>query len=470
MKSMISTGLGALMLAVLTAGCAVRPKGEADERRLAAEIGKPYERSFEERNLPPLPVDPTWQDVLRRAFVTNGELEGAYWEWKAALERVPQESSQMTTLAFNFEYLLRYDPGDGGGGAHEAAPPEDPTVWDRTTLGVMNDPMANIELPGKPAARGRKALAEARAAFRRFEVRKFALQADVLKAWYEWAQLSEALYWQAEIVSAHDAIAGSEDALYRAGKVEQAMLLEHHNTLDLEKSELEGLRARVPGVQARLNAFMGRAPGDSLLLPSRFPAPRTFTWKDDEFLAMVGARNPEVQELAQEVKGKEEALTIARQRKIPDFGLEASITGSISSMIGGMITAPFLRRAAIRGAVEEARAEIAAMNAYRRQKAGDVAAEAVMSLTMLRYLERRISLFEGVILDRASLAVRSGQAGYEAGTMKLSEWQESRVELLETERMLSELRMERESRVAELERLAAVDVDGNAAQRASPSD
>ena len=49
------------------------------------EAGKPYSRPFEDRTLPDLPANPAWQDVLRRAFLANGDLEAAYFDWKAAL-------------------------------------------------------------------------------------------------------------------------------------------------------------------------------------------------------------------------------------------------------------------------------------------------------------------------------------------------------------------------------------------------
>lgn len=434
---------GAFLL-MMVAGCAVRPEGESDQRRLADELGRPYERPIESRDLPPLAPDAPWPEVLRRAFLADAGLEMAFWEWRAALERVPQESSQMTSPAVSFQYLF-----EGG----------EPTAWDRTTLGLMNDPMNSIELPSKRGAAGRRALEEARAAGRRFEAAKFDLQARVLKTWYEWSLLAESIRLQQSIVASHGAIASSEDALYRAGKTGQAMILEHHNTLDLAESRLAELESQVPGVRARLNALMGRGTIDSLVLPPALPEPRRLSLTDAEIFAMAAERNPELLEVAALVKGKEEALTIARNSAIPDFGLEASLTGSMEKMIGGMLTLPFFRRAAIRGAIDEARAEIRAMRALRVQKERDVAATAVIDLTALRDAERKIRLFDEAILVRSEMNATAGRSRYETGRGMLGEWQESVVDRLEAELMLAELRMERESRLADIEKLAAIDVE-----------
>ena len=50
-----------------------------------ASVALPFESPIDTRELPLLPMPAGWRDVLSRSFLVNGELESAYFEWKAAL-------------------------------------------------------------------------------------------------------------------------------------------------------------------------------------------------------------------------------------------------------------------------------------------------------------------------------------------------------------------------------------------------
>ena len=115
------------------AGCAIHPKGEKEEREKIEAAGAGYVRRAPP---PPLPEKPGPDDYLRHAFLANADLEARYWEWKAAIEQVPRDASP-PNAAVSFDYLF------SGGGMK---------AWDRTTLGISNDPMTNIPFPTKLAA------------------------------------------------------------------------------------------------------------------------------------------------------------------------------------------------------------------------------------------------------------------------------------------------------------------------------
>lgn len=74
-----------ILASLLLAGCVLAPKETKQERAKAEERGKVYERAVEAKVLPEIPQPATWQDVLHRAFLANGDLEGAYFEWQAVL-------------------------------------------------------------------------------------------------------------------------------------------------------------------------------------------------------------------------------------------------------------------------------------------------------------------------------------------------------------------------------------------------
>src|SRR5947209_16171446 len=99
--------LCAAALAFAVGGCVLAPPGTRQEQARLAEAGKPFDRPFERRALPELPAEPTWRDVLHRAFLTNGDLEAAYFEWAAAMAKIPQAGGYPNTpLALGFSYMF----------------------------------------------------------------------------------------------------------------------------------------------------------------------------------------------------------------------------------------------------------------------------------------------------------------------------------------------------------------------------
>src|SRR5687768_3363479 len=87
--NILKSGLVALSLSLamlLVGGCVLAPKKEAtEEKRRVEAAGEPYRSAPGRRALPDLPDEPSWQEVLHRAFLASGELEAAYFEWAAAV-------------------------------------------------------------------------------------------------------------------------------------------------------------------------------------------------------------------------------------------------------------------------------------------------------------------------------------------------------------------------------------------------
>ena len=109
--------------------------------------------------------------MVRHALLANAGVEAAYWEWRAALERVPQAGTPDTNLAVF--------------GSHAFGAMGD--AWERTTLGLQTDPMGNLPPPSRLRAAAAQALEEARATGRRFEQAKWDLRARVYDAWLDYA-------------------------------------------------------------------------------------------------------------------------------------------------------------------------------------------------------------------------------------------------------------------------------------------
>ena len=447
MSSMRGRYLLRVFFLAALAGCAIHPRGEKAERERAEKEGEAFRKAFRERDLPALKADASWEEILRYAFLANPDLENRYWEWRSALEEIPEEASPRTTAAFFLNHLL-----DGGSA----------TFWDRTTLAIGNDPMFNLPWPGKLATRGRIALEKARAAGLRFEKAKFDLQSSTLAAYFEWALRGELIRLQEANVSLFEVITQAAEGRTRAGAGSQQDLLKARTERDLAQNELQSLRSRLPGLRARINALLSRAPEAPLSPPASLPAPRRLAYTEEELVGLIAERNPELAALAREIQGKKDAILLARQEFIPEFGASAATDlGGIAQSVAGMVTAPLFRFEALQAGIARARAELRSTEAMRRQVQNDLQARVVLDLHALRNAERQVALFEQVILPRAQEIVTTTRASYTTGQVPLVELLDSQRTLLEVRTMVAELRMEREKLLAEIEALAAVDVEGD---------
>ncbi len=432
--------LASLLLGlVLAGGCALHPAGETAERDRIREAGAPYEAGAAARALPEAP---RIEDYLRVAFFANAELEARYFAWKAAIEQVPQDAS-LPNASVSFSYLF-------SGGNLKA--------WDRSTLGIGNDPMANIPFPTKLAAAGRRALQDARAAGLRFEAAKFALQEQVLGAYYDLALLAESLRLQAESLRIEEARAQLERAGVQAGRAPLEAALAAQTEVDPARNELENLRAGAAPAVAAMNALLGRPQDAPLPLPAALPPPRPLPWPADKLLALGAERNSELAALAREVAGREEALDLARQAYLPDFGISASFMGSVSQTVGGMLTLP-LRLEAIGAAVAQAEAALRAARAARVKYARDLAATFVLQLAIAANAERQTALLERTLIPRALRALELARAGYAAGRGRYLDIAAAQRTLLAARKTAAQARIEREKALAALEAAAAIDFE-----------
>ena len=438
-----------VIVALLLGGCSLATREAADERRRMEAAGAVYE-SPEATPSPELPPDPGWRDVLRHAFLHNGELEAAYFAWRAAVERIDVAAGYPNTnVSVGFEYLF------SGGNL---------TGWDRTSLSVGFDPMQNLSFPTKVYAAGLVATEDARAAGERFAAAKFALQRKVLSAWLDYALLAERIRVQREQVILLTVGAESAAAGVRGGRPQDELLMadvEHghgeHMLLDLE--------AALPAARARLNALIGRSADAPLDAPA-LPAPRPLP--DDATLLAAGTTaNPELAALARDASGRAAALDLARQQYFPDINPFAGLTGSMEQVAGAAITlATTIPQ--IQAGIREARANLRGSEALARQGGLDRDAAFVAGLLALRSTERQLALLRNHVEPSAIQAAAAAERAYAASSGGFPAWITARRALLDLRLTIAETRIAREQQVAELEMLAGVDAERLAGEPTTP--
>lgn len=430
-------------LLVVLSGCVLSPKGADSERARLADAGKAYEPRFEDRVLADLPEEPGWQDVLQRAFLANGEVEGAYFRWKAAVERVDVAGAWPNSdLSLGYEYMFSR---------------ERMKAFDRSTFTAGFDSAVNLSLPVKVEQSAKVALDEAMAAGEAFRVAKFDLQRTVLQTWADYVLQGQLIALRSEDLAIRRVqVQATASGVRSGGRVREAL------TADLEfktdESRLQDLRSEHEQTRARLNALMGRPPGQGLrasavLSPAR-PLP------DDDGVLLTGAadRFPEVAVLAREVEGRADALELARLRWIPDISPTLGFTGSLSQVVGLMVGLP-TNIAGIRGQIREQEAQLRASQAMLRQRSSDRVGEYVSLLLMYRNAQRQVALLEKTILPAALRLSEERVRSYESGGAMFADVIESRRLPLSIRELIATSHAQMDKAVVEIECCLGLDIE-----------
>ena len=432
-----------LALATGLAGCVLAPQGTRDEQAKLNAASPPFEPQIGARQLPELPAVASWQDVLSRAFLANGELESSYFEWKAAFARIDQAATwPNSNVALSFGYM--FSPGNM-------------KTWDRTTIGAGFDPSMNLSLPVKTRTAGKVALDAAREAADKFRAVKFDLQRRVLEAYLELALTEELIRIERDNLTFLKLLSDSAADRAEAGGPMQDLfkaLIESETA----QNDLAGLQAKASSMRGELNGMLGRDAASPLSLPAALPAPRPVIADDAALIAVAVAQNPELAALAQQVAGRSDAVELARLAYLPDIIPSASITGSVSQSLGAMVMVP-TKLPAIRAAIDEALSMTRSSEAMLRQTKQDRAARFVADLYLMRNAEREAQLYRARVVPAARQLVSSSRNAYAAGTIVFADLIDSERMFISVRRMVAQAQIEREQRLAELEALAGVDIE-----------
>jgi outer membrane protein TolC len=431
----------ALALALDLTACTMHPAGERQERAEATRAGEAYVHPIEKREVPSLAPGASPEQLVTYALLTNAGLEQKYWQWRAALEQIPQEGTQKAGLAISFNSIIR-------NGSTAAA---------MNSLGLGNDSMNNLVMPGKLETAARVALDEARAAGRRFAQARFDLRSAVLSAYADYALAAELSRLESSNRDLLELIAKVTESRLSTGAAMQQDLLKAANERALSENELGVQTASLARRRARLNALLNRPPDAPLDVPKEIPATRAILDDDAALLAAAARQNPELQALTLDIAGKRGSIARAKQEYLPEFGVNVSTDlAGVSQSLVSSVMVPVLRYQAIDAGVRQARSELRAAEAVRAQAGHDLAARIVADLALLHDLDRQVALYQQTILPRAQQVVATTQSTFATGRNTLLDLLDAQRSLIALRRMLAEFKASRLKQLADLESAIAM--------------
>jgi outer membrane protein TolC len=443
MFSTLIRGSAFVALLVGLAGCTVHPQGEREERDAALESGKPFEKRIDAREITPLPANPTPDQLVQYALLSNAELEEHYWEWRSAIEQIPQDGTQTTTLNITAGTTIT--------NGH--------TSWRTSTLGLSNDPMTDIKWPGKLDAAAKQTLENARATGWRFIKAKYELRNKVLNAYYDYALTAELICLEQSNQQLLQTTATVTEARNRASSAGQQDVLKASNEVDLSGNDIANMESQLPSERATLNALLSRPADTPLSVPTNLPPSRPLPYADDEIVQLAAKQNPELIALADEIRGRDEGVRLAKLQYLPDFNLSAGtdLMGITQSMLG-QVTIPVFRYEALNAAIAQAEANLRASEAMRRQAGNNLAAQVIADIAIIRDTDRQLDLFDHTILPRTREMVEIDRSAYEAGSTSLLDLLDDQRSLIAIQSLVANLRITREKHLAEIESVTASDL------------
>ncbi len=375
-------------------------------------------------------TDPLLGEYIRTALDSNPSIQTAYARYRAALQRIPQQTALPDpTLTFG-RFLRSVETREG---------PQLSTL----TLSQRFPWFGKLDL------KGRIAVKRAAAHYRLFRAREREVAAGVKRAFYDVAYLDRALDIVNEEQSLLDHYEELAQARYASGKGHQQEVIRIQAEISRTMSRLELLRQQRQSASARLNSLQDRAPEAPVpRLP--LPAPQKVGINLDELYKLGVRHRQELKGAMARIEATEQGVELAKKSFWPDVTLSA---GTVN--VGGLppqdlfptprpgggknaynlsvgINIP-LQRHKYRAEVMEAAENLIAERSTYRDLRNRIQLTIRDLAVRIETLWRQMDLFERVLIPQTREALRAAESGYQNGQLGALELLDSERALLETQ-------------------------------------
>jgi outer membrane protein TolC len=379
-------------------------------------------------------------DPLERAnlvdtvLAVNPSLESARQAWRVMLAKYPQVISWDDPMA---SYALA--PG---------------TIRSKTVgYGQEIDLKQKLPFPGKLGLRGKIALAEAGSAEDDYEWARIQLAAAASNLFDDYYLIERAIEVNNIHIDLLKQYKESADAQYASNQVTAQIPLQAD--VELAKLEYEQLSLSTDRevIVSKINALLHRDPSSTLPHPPEILYPIALEETSERLQQEALQNRPDLRAIRSQISAAKSTLDLAYLEYLPDFELMYSYNSmwpvpSMFSTVGVGFNIPIqLERR--KGVVDEFNSKINSLYYKHAQLVDQTFVEISIALKKVAQARQYIEILQEKIIPTAKDELEAAIAGFEAG-------QNSFLVLIESERTLRTLELQRHSAIAEFYRQLAM--------------
>lgn len=419
---------GAAMIVLFPACDGVRTAGEIAARQNRQTIEKVYRPGGERPNLPLLTANSPLRDFLLFAMLNQPQIEAAYYDWAAAVQRITVERS-LPDPRLTFQADIT-----------------------NVVMSLMPGLMMDFPGPGKLEAGADVALAESDARYFTFESRVLQTAFALLKACHQLNFLEAKTGLTRETLRLLDDLEKIALIQNEVGKVTLQDVLQSRIEQERLARDIANLEDSRSSLLTQFKAALGLKTEDATPPVPRITETSSLDLTSEMLFATALMRNPRLKVMEAEVRLADASLQLATKTNVPDFsaGMEADLKASpvmVRPSFG--VTLPIWR--------DKIAAQIAAAQAGKRAAEARLSAEQIALAVefaeksfMFRDASRNLELLNQRLLPMARQSLAVTQSGYATGKVDLLAVIDAERTLLDVQLSEAEGRLQRELALAEL--------------------
>lgn len=342
-------------------------------------------------------------DVVREALEKNPEAQSALHTVNGLKRRVPQ----VKTLP---------DPVVGVGWAGNITPFSTMSGDASSYRGVTVS--EQFPYPGKLKLQGAIASKEADAAQADYEAVRRRVAAEVKAAFYDYFYFDKAIQTTTRNKELLEKLSKIAEAQYRVGKAMQQDVLRSQVEVSLLLEKLTLLEQQKATAQARINAYLLRAP-ESPLPPAAEVRSATIKYSLDELYALAADNDTAVLRNQRMIDRGRLGVALAEKQYRPDFGVSYMYQQRTAQPdMNGVtfsVNIPVFYRSKQRQGVAEAAEDLISAEKMRDNRLNEVRFELKQQYLAAQASERLVSLYSKGVVPQSSLALESSMASYQVG-------------------------------------------------------
>jgi outer membrane protein, heavy metal efflux system len=421
------------------AGCrGVAPPSERQARDELKAVEDNYRAADRRPEWPALSERSSWADYLRFAMLNHPQIEAAYYDWRASVERITVARS-MPDPRLTFQAYI-----------------------ESTLTSLMPGLMQEFPGPGKLKAAANVASAESEAKYYAFETAVLRTAAAVKQACYPLWFLDERIRINRETLGLLAQLEASARAQNETGRATLQDVYRAQIEQDQLATEITNLEYSRSSLMAQFKGSLGLTQDQAdPPPPARFDS-TPLDLSGDNLLATAFARNSRLKEMEAGVRLAEASLALARKSRVPDSsaGLQAEVYMPPFYWPQGSVSLPIWR--------DKIAAQIAAAQDDQRAAEARLTAEQItVTVDFARksydYSEvtRNLALLQDELLPKARASLEIARASYLAGQIDFLSLIDAQRALLNFQLQEVEARARRESILTDLSlSIAGIAPDG----------